>query len=277
MAKHNYVMLYGQVAGQPRIHTDKEGNPNRVICPITVLRGIRDAGDNIRQLKYDRPIIMSGNPAMIEEMAKWKENDMVEVKGAVTTKDINKSTKCKECGHVNISKGNVVFINPIYADVRETGITKEEGQKLLKKRCEISNVVVLIGKLCRDPEYIYTPRGTLVTQYQLAVNRKFHIKEDAPNIRTDYPWIKSFGDIARMDAKVLSTGSMVLIDGAIQTRSIERRTACESCGAEYSWNDSAFEVIPYAVEYLQDYKLPEEVAAEEEKLNKEAIKSVFDD
>ena len=132
---------------------------------------------------------MSGNPAMIEEMAKWKENDMVEVKGAVTTKDINKSTKCKECGHVNISKGMSCLLIQ-FMHVRETGITKEEGQKLLKKRCEISNVVVLIGKLCRDPEYIYTPRGTLVTQYQLAVNRKFHIKEDAPNIRTDYPWIK---------------------------------------------------------------------------------------
>lgn len=267
MARHNYVMLYGQVKGKPKIYMTKEGVPSRAMSALVVIRGIRDAGDNIRELKYDCPVIMSGNHAMIEQMSKWNENDMVEIKGSVTTRDIKKSTKCPECGEVSSSDGNVVFINPIYIGLRETGVNKKEGQELLKKRCEISNIAILVGNLCREPETILTPKGTPVTQYQLAVSRKFHIKEDRADIKVDYPWVKSFGELARMDAASLSKGSMVLVDGTIQTRSVQRRTTCESCDHEYTWNDSAFEIVPYAVEYLQKFKLPEDIEAEEDEKN----------
>lgn len=275
MAKQNGVFLYGQVLSQPRIFKDENGNYIRGICAINVIRGLRDFGDNISNLKYDAPIIMTGEPEKIAIMDTWKVNDMVEVKGSITTKEINKGTICKNCGQKNVSEGNTVFVNPIYLGTREIGISKEEGLELLRKRVEISNCATLIGTLCRNVETFTTNHGLQITQYQLAVNRKYRIKDDAAENRTDYPWIKSYGSIASEDAKFLQMGAMVYVDGMIQTREVDRTTICPNCGNEYHWHDNALEIVPYAVEYLQGYILPEEYEKREEEKNQAIINSVF--
>lgn len=277
MAKHNSVFLYGQVLNEPRITKNEDGEFIRGMCAINVIRGIRDFGNNISNLKYDCPIIMSGEPEKIAEMATWHKNDMVEIKGSVTTKEVNKSTICKSCGEKNVAEGNVVFINPIYLSLRETGITKEEGIELLKKRVEISNCATLIGTLCRDMETFRTNEGLQITQYQLAVNRKYRVKDDSAENRTDYPWVKSYGNIAIEDSKFLKTGTLVYVDGMIQTREVDRKTVCQHCGNEYNWKDSALEVVPYAVEYLQNFILPEEYEKKESEEAQEIIDKVFAD
>lgn len=275
MARHNNVNLYGQVLQEPRIITDENGKYVRGMCAINIIRGVRDFGDNINNLKYDCPIIMTGEPEKIAEMAKWHVNDMVEIKGTITTKEVNKSTLCKECGSKNIAEGNVVFINPIYLSARETGITKEQGLELLKKRVEISNCATLIGTLCRDVDTYVTEKGLQITQYQLAVNRKYRIKDDAAENRTDFPWIKSYGEIGADDARFLHMGSVVLIDGMIQTREVNRKTTCSNCGNEYNWKDNALEIVPYSVEYLQNYILPEEYEKKQEEETKKIIDNIF--
>ena len=252
--KHNFVFLYGQVVNNPRIHRDNNtGEYIRGMCSINVIRGKRDYGDgSFSQLQYDIPIILSGNADIIKEMATWKEFDMVEIKGAITTQEVNKSTTCK-CGHKNTAEGNLVFINPIYASRRETGITKEQGLALLKKRCEISNMVTVVGALCREPEVYTSPRGVTVTQYNLAIMRKFRIRENPAEERTDFPWVKSFGEIAEMDAKALKLHARVLVDGHLQAREVDRTTVCQKCLTGYQWQDRALEIVPYAVEYLQGH------------------------
>lgn len=275
MARHNSVILYGQVMKEPRITYDETGKHNRGMCPINIIRGVRDFGNHINNLKYDCPIIMTGDPEKIAEMANWKVNDMVEIKGTITTKEVNKNTVCPNCSHKNSVQGNVVFINPIYLSVRETGITQEEGLELLKKRVEISNSATIIGTLCRDIETYTNEKGLTITQYQLAVNRKFRLRDDAAENRTDYPWVKSYGDIGEEDAKYLHQGSVVLIDGMLQTREVNRKTICSECGTEYPWKDNALEIVPYSVEYLQNYYSQEEYEANEDKKTKEAIDKVF--
>lgn len=285
MAKHNFVILNGQVLQEPRISRDSEtGEYIRGIGAILTIRGIRDFGNNIDHLKYDSPLIMSGNPEMIKIMATWHKGDMVEIKGAVTTKDVTKSVTCKECGHKNKKKGNVVFVNPIYICVRETGVDEETGQRLLKERCEISNQATLIGPVCREPKTFRTNKGLMITTYQLAVRRKYRIKDDSADIRTDFPWIKSYGNIAINDAKTLKKGSYIFVDGMLQTRELERIQICEKCGTECKWHDSAMEIVPYATEYLRDFYTKEEIEkreaeegrlAAEQVLNEQEIDSVL--
>lgn len=275
MAKHNNVFLYGQVMNQPKIITDDQGNLLRGMCSIKIIRGLRDFGDNITNIKYDVPIIMTGEQEKIAIMSTWKENDMVEVKGSITTKEVNKGTICKSCGQKNLSEGNVVFVNPVYLGVRETGLSKEEGLELLRKRVEISNCVAMIGTLCRNTETFRSNNGLQITQYQLAVNRKYRVKDDAAENRTDYPWVKSYGVIAEEDSKFLQMGAMVYVDGMIQTREVERTTVCPHCGNAYHWKDAALEIVPYAVEYLQGYILPEEYEKREDEKNQEAIDKIF--
>lgn len=269
MARHNEVFLYGQIISEPR-NSDK-----KIMFCLNIIRGIRDFGDNISELKYDAPIIMSFNPEIIAIAKDFKKGDMVEVKGTITTKEVNKSALCPHCGHKTIAQGTIVFINPIYISKREEGVSHDEGLMLLKKRVEISNTIKVIGRLCRDPEHYVSKTGKHVTQYQLAVNRKFHIKEDSTEVRTDYPWVKSYGNVAVEDAKFLKTGSLVYIDGMLQSRKVERTSTCESCGESFVWHDNALEIVPYAVEYLQDYITPEEYEQKEEEENKAIIENVF--
>ena len=97
------------------------------------------------------------------------------------------------------------------------------------------------------------------------------------DIRTDFPWVKSYGQIAVNDAKTLKKGAYVFIDGRIQVRQLKRIQECENCGETYEWTDSATEIVPYAVEYLRDYYTKDEIAAREQKEGKLAASQVFDE
>ena len=276
MAKHNQVILNGQVSVPPRIVTDEDGTPIRAMFGIDIMHGNRDFGNNIDDIKYDVPIIMSSDLDMIKKIKKINKGDMVEVKGTITTRDIIKRTTCKYCGHKHEKQGNLVCITPIYLDIREKELTDEKGKKLLRDRCEMSNMVTVIAPLCRDPQLYITENGTFVTTYQLAIRRKFKIKKDN-DIRTDFPWVKSYGQIAANDAKSLKKGSYVFIDGRIQVRQLKRIQECENCGETYEWTDSATEIVPYAVEYLRDYYTKEEIAEKEKEEGKIAASQVFDE
>lgn len=277
MAKHNYVFLSGQVIQAPKIlKNENTGEYVRAICPIKTIRGIRDFGNNIDHLKYDVPIIMTGNPEIVKKIADWNEGDMVQIKGTLATKDIIKSTTC-QCGHKNKRKGNIVFVNPIFVERREKKLSEEQGVKLLKDRCEISNQVTVIGPVCREPKLYKTDKGLAITTYQMAIRRKFRIKDDSAEVRTDFPWIKSYGAIAANDGKTIKKGSYIFVDGMIQTRKLERVQVCEECGCEYKWNDSATEIVPFAVEYLRDYNTKEEIAEKEKNEGKLAAESVLNE
>ena len=276
MAKHNYVSLYGQVTRAPTIYKNEEtGEWIRGICPIVVIRGIRSADVEMQHVKYDNPIIMSGNPEQIKCMAEWRVGDMVEIKGAITTKNVTKSKTCDHCGVKNKKDGTVVFVNPIYIEIREREVSPEKGAELLKKRSEISNIVFALGSLCNDPKVYQLERGTLLTTYEIAINRKFRIQEDAPDTRTDYPWIKSYGAIANADAKSLKKGSLIYVDGFLQTRKIEKNCTCEHCGEVFKWPDSSMEIVPYTTEYLRNYNTPEDIEKAEDEKRQLEINKIF--
>ena len=264
--RHNFVYLNGQILSEPKITKDTSGRLVRGMCAINVIRGKRDFGNNIDDIQFDCPIIMTGDPEKIQRMSEWHANDMIEVKGTITTKEVTKSTICKHCGEKNSASGVIVYINPIYMDVRERGLTREQGLEVLRRRAEVSNNVLVIGALCRDVESYITAKGVRITQYQLAINRKFMLKDDIAENRTDYPWVKSYGSIGEEAEHCLHTGSVVMIDGMLQTRRVQRTTVCEHCGESYNWEDSATEITPFSVEFLQNFDLPEEY---EEKIRKE--------
>ena len=161
-----------------------------------------------------------------------------------------------------------MYVQPIYLEKRETHISEDDYALVLKRRCEISNHALIIGTLCRDPEINRTINGTPITQYQLAIDRKCRVKEDAVDNRADYPWVKSFGEQAEKDYETLRTGSVVFIDGAIQKRDIARTDFCNQCQKEYEWNDWAVEIVPYSIEYMRDFNTLEEIEkARQEKSN----------
>jgi len=79
------------------------------------------------------------------------------------------------------------------------------------------NKVILIGNLTRDPELRYTPQGTSVCSFGLAVNRKYRQGEEMKEEVT-FINIVVFGKQADTCGQYLSKGSGALIEGRLQER-----------------------------------------------------------
>lgn len=264
MAKENFVFLHGQVYDTPKVYVDGDGVAKKASFAVKVLRRPTSRGEGTvmtGKLSVDIPIIMTMDTALIQLCATLHKGDMVDIRGVYTTREVKKKSTCPN-GHESAWAGNFVFITPLYICPHERELSDEDGLELLRKRSEVSNLVMLMGTLCRDPELREFDSGSsrkaTVCQYQLAANRRYHIKDGIhDHERTDYPWIKTAGKQAIEDAERLRTGSTVYINGAIQTREIERKIVCPECGEEYTIKESVCEIFPYSVEYLMNCLFPE--------------------
>jgi len=81
------------------------------------------------------------------------------------------------------------------------------------------NKALIIGNLTRDPEMKSLPSGIKVTTFSVATNRVWKDQSGQRQEATDYHNIVVFGRQAETTAQYLKKGSMVLVEGRIQTRS----------------------------------------------------------
>ena len=81
------------------------------------------------------------------------------------------------------------------------------------------NRVVLVGRLTRDPDLRYTPNGVAVANFTIACNRPFSNQqgEREADFINCVVWRKQ----AENFANYMSKGSLVGVDGRIQTRSFD--------------------------------------------------------
>ena len=112
------------------------------------------------------------------------------------------------------------------------------------------NKIILIGNLTKDPELRYTPQGTPVASFRLAVNHKY---KQSDEVKQETMFIDNvvFGRQAESCSKFLNKGSSVLVEGRLQ----ERRW--ESNGQQ----KSKFEVIAQSVRFLSRRGGTQEAAA----------------
>lgn len=87
---------------------------------------------------------------------------------------------------------------------------KKEGLKML-------NRALLVGRLTRDPELRRTGSGKAVTSFNLAVERNFKSDDQEADFINCVCW----GRIAENTERYCSKGSLVSVDGRIQTRNYE--------------------------------------------------------
>jgi single-strand DNA-binding protein len=81
------------------------------------------------------------------------------------------------------------------------------------------NSVVLVGRLANDPELRYTPTGTPIANFRLAVDRGR--KDESGESQTDWLNIVAFTKTAELVAQYLDKGALVGIEGRIQSRTWE--------------------------------------------------------
>jgi len=120
------------------------------------------------------------------------------------------------------------------------------------------NRVILIGNLTQDPELRYTPGGTPVVSFTLAVSRPFTNQEGERG--TDFIPIVVWRKQAERCSEYLMKGSQVAVDGRLQVRSYEDRDGIKR---------KVSEVIAWRVEFLQRLKKPLVQEAPAEKMENE--------
>jgi len=81
------------------------------------------------------------------------------------------------------------------------------------------NKAFLIGRLTRDPENKALPSGQSLTSFGMATDRFFTDKTGQKQQQTEFHNIVLFGKLADIAAQYLNKGSLVLIEGRLQTRS----------------------------------------------------------
>ena len=74
------------------------------------------------------------------------------------------------------------------------------------------NKVILAGNLTRDPEMRYTPKGTAVASFTLAVNRKWKSETGELKEEVSFIDVESFGKQAETIAQYLKKGRPFLIE-----------------------------------------------------------------
>jgi single-strand DNA-binding protein len=79
------------------------------------------------------------------------------------------------------------------------------------------NKVILLGNLTRDPEVRYTPSGTAVASFAIAVNRRYKQGEETKD-EVSYIDIVVFGKTAENCGQYLNKGDAILVEGRIQQR-----------------------------------------------------------
>ncbi|MBQ7799684.1 MAG: single-stranded DNA-binding protein [Oscillospiraceae bacterium] len=107
------------------------------------------------------------------------------------------------------------------------------------------NVVVLMGRLVADPELKQTANGASVTSFRIAVDRNFANKETGER-QADFINIVAWRQTADFVCKYFRKGSMIAIEGSLQTRSYEdkdgnKRTAYEVVASNVSFTGSKAE------------------------------------
>ncbi len=78
------------------------------------------------------------------------------------------------------------------------------------------NRVLLIGNLTKDPELRYTPSGTAIAKFRLAINREFTDKQGEKREDTCFVDISAWGRQGEICNQYLRKGRSVFIEGRLE-------------------------------------------------------------
>ena len=82
------------------------------------------------------------------------------------------------------------------------------------------NRVMIIGNVGSEPEMRFTPNGTPVTSFSVAVNERFKSGEEWQE-KTEWFHIVAWQKLAETCNQFLTKGKQIYIEGKLQTRSWE--------------------------------------------------------
>ncbi len=240
MARENSFVFFGAIMNDPIVLFNDESKSYRITFSLETTR---------RNGRKDYPKINIYD--LSEEQAKkyaatLKCGVFIQIHGMVYTRVVKKPVRCECCNNINqidtMQTEIVTFGKPFIC----------EKQPELSDISEFANNGMLLGSSCTEVYRRDSTAGSIAAQFQMAIQRRGHIKSVDKDIRTDYPWIKVFGKTAEECLKRVRTSSQVFITGAFQTRDIERHVKCQFCKNELTYEERVGEIVPNGIEFLNN-------------------------
>jgi single-strand DNA-binding protein len=103
-----------------------------------------------------------------------------------------------------------------------------------------------IGNLTKDPELRYTPQGTPVCRFRMAMNRRYQGKS-GPVEEVTYITVAAWSKLAELCARYLHKGSRVAVVGALRSSSWEDRNGGKRTSYEIRAENIQFLSAPRGV------------------------------
>ena len=100
------------------------------------------------------------------------------------------------------------------------------------------NKIILMGRLTRDPELRRTESGTAVCSFSIAVDRDFKSKNGEKE--TDFIDIVAWRATAEFVSKYFQKGSLIAIEGSLQTRQYQDKNGNNRTAVEVVANNVNF-------------------------------------
>ncbi len=117
------------------------------------------------------------------------------------------------------------------------------------------NLVVISGRLTRDPDLRYTPSGRAVAKMRLASSRRYKSSTGDWTDETLFIDLVAWGDLAERCKEKLQKGSPVIVQGRLRSR---------EWTTENGQKRIAFEIVANRIQFLEKAGTPiEEVSTEE--------------
>lgn len=99
------------------------------------------------------------------------------------------------------------------------------------------NKIQIIGHLGRDPEMRYTPGGTPVTNFSVAVSRRRRSPDGQTMDETDWFRVECWERLAEIADQYLKKGSRVYVEGRLRVRKYTGNDGIERTAVEIVAND----------------------------------------
>ena len=78
------------------------------------------------------------------------------------------------------------------------------------------NKVILAGNLTRDPELRYTPKGTAIANFGLAINRKWKSESGESKEEVTFVDVEAWDRQGEVIAQYFKKGSPILVEGRLK-------------------------------------------------------------
>ena len=99
------------------------------------------------------------------------------------------------------------------------------------------NKAILIGRLGRDPEVRHMPNGEAVCNFSIATDETWKDQSGQRQTKTDWHAITLYRRLAEVAGQYLKKGSLVYIEGRIQSRKYTGKDGIERTAYEIIGNE----------------------------------------